>query len=189
MRTDGVHCRESVGIGLVVLKLVPVPGAAFSGITMNQLMCASLFPHPLYYYWYVLDMFDTESSCWCTHSAYGPLTEETTVTQHVSHRPIKCQYRSWSQRGTKVIGSHHGDNPYSNQQGSKSRRNLCQVQPTVNIGNSSASRRCLWVRNTVSTAVSGVRPVFQNPNYKLQRRPSDVLPHPTKSSKVTQYVF
>ena len=23
-------------------------------ITMDQLMCASLFPHPLYYYWYVL---------------------------------------------------------------------------------------------------------------------------------------
>ena len=37
--------------------------------------------------------------------------EETTVTQQVSHRHIKCQYRLWSQRGTKVNGSHHGDNP------------------------------------------------------------------------------
>ena len=37
-------------------------------------------------------------------------TEETTVTQQVSHGPIKCQSRSWSQRGTKVNGSHHGDN-------------------------------------------------------------------------------
>ena len=37
-------------------------------------------------------------------------TEETTVTQ-VSHRPIKRQSRLWSQRGTKVNGSHHGDNP------------------------------------------------------------------------------
>ena len=36
-------------------------------------------------------------------------TEETTVTQQVSHRPIKCQSRLWSQRGTKVNGSHHGD--------------------------------------------------------------------------------
>ena len=26
-------------------------------------------------------------------------------------RPIKCQSRLWSQRGTKVNGSHHGDNP------------------------------------------------------------------------------
>ena len=38
-------------------------------------------------------------------------TEETMVTKHISHRPIKCQSRSWSQRGTKVNGSHHGDNP------------------------------------------------------------------------------
>ena len=37
-------------------------------------------------------------------------TEETTVTQ-VSHKPIKCQSRLWSQRGTKVNGSHRGDNP------------------------------------------------------------------------------
>ena len=38
-------------------------------------------------------------------------TEETTVTQQVSHRPIKCQSFVGSQRGTKVNGSHHGDNP------------------------------------------------------------------------------
>ena len=38
-------------------------------------------------------------------------TEETTVTQQVSHRPIKYQSRLWSQRYTKVNGSHHGDNP------------------------------------------------------------------------------
>ena len=39
-------------------------------------------------------------------------TEETTVTQQVSHHiPIKCQSRLWSPRGTEVNGSHHGDNP------------------------------------------------------------------------------
>ena len=38
-------------------------------------------------------------------------TEEFTVTQQVRHRPIKCQSRLWSQRGTKVNGAHHGDNP------------------------------------------------------------------------------
>ena len=27
LRTDGVHCRESVGTGPVVLKVVPVTGA------------------------------------------------------------------------------------------------------------------------------------------------------------------
>ena len=38
-------------------------------------------------------------------------TEETTATQQVSQRPIKCQSRLWSQTGTKVNGSHHDDNP------------------------------------------------------------------------------
>ena len=38
-------------------------------------------------------------------------TEGTTMTRQVSHRPIKCQSRLWSQRGTKVNESHLGDNP------------------------------------------------------------------------------
>ena len=38
-------------------------------------------------------------------------TEESTVTQQVSHRTIKCQSRLWSQKGTKVNGSYHRDNP------------------------------------------------------------------------------
>ena len=33
------------------------------------------------------------------------------MTRQVTHRPIKCQSRLLSQRGTKVNGSHHGDNP------------------------------------------------------------------------------
>ena len=31
LRTDGVHCRESTGTGQVVLKVVPIKGAAFAG--------------------------------------------------------------------------------------------------------------------------------------------------------------
>ena len=38
-------------------------------------------------------------------------TEKTTVTQQVSHIPIKCQSRSWSQIRSKVNGSYHGDSP------------------------------------------------------------------------------
>ena len=38
-------------------------------------------------------------------------TEETTVTQQFSHRPIKCQFCLWSQRGSKVNGSHRRDKP------------------------------------------------------------------------------
>ena len=47
LRTDGVHCQESRGTRPVVLKVVPVAGATFSGITTGQLMCASLFPRLL----------------------------------------------------------------------------------------------------------------------------------------------
>ena len=36
LRTDGVHCREPAGTGSVVLKVVPVTGAAFSGVTMDR---------------------------------------------------------------------------------------------------------------------------------------------------------
>ena len=44
--TDGVHCQESAGTEPVVLKFVPVTtDAAFSGITMDQLMFL-LFPTP-----------------------------------------------------------------------------------------------------------------------------------------------
>ena len=47
LRTDGIHCRGSAGTGPVVLKVVRVKGAAFSGVTtVDQLMCASLVPHP-----------------------------------------------------------------------------------------------------------------------------------------------
>ena len=42
MRTDGVDCRESAGTGPVVLKVVRVTGVAFSGITVDFFLCASL---------------------------------------------------------------------------------------------------------------------------------------------------
>ena len=36
LRADGVHCRESGGTMPVVLKVILVTGAAFSGITMDD---------------------------------------------------------------------------------------------------------------------------------------------------------
>ena len=69
---------------------------------------------------------------------------------------------------------------YLNQQGSKSRQNPCQVQPTENIGNVSASRRCYELQ----FPLSGVLPIFQNLNYMLlQRRLSDVLPNQQSHQK------
>ena len=62
-------------------------------------------------------------------------TEETMVTQQVRHRPIKCQSRClWSQRGTKVNGSHRGDNPLHRPSGiqiaTKSYATLQAMAPT-----------------------------------------------------------
>ena len=43
LRSDDIHCRESTGTGPVVPNVVRVTGAAFAGITIDHLMCASLF--------------------------------------------------------------------------------------------------------------------------------------------------
>ena len=48
LRTDGVHCRESIGKGPAVLKVVPVTGAAFSGLTIWTNECPPLFSHTHY---------------------------------------------------------------------------------------------------------------------------------------------
>ena len=94
---------------------------------------------------------------------------------------------TWQLRGTEVEGSYrHGDSTLlSNQQALKWRQNPCRVQPAEIIGNLSVSRQCRWCE--LQLRLSGVLSV--NLNFKLQIRLSDVLPHPTKSSKVTQNVF
>ena len=46
LRINDIHCRESAGTGPVTLKVVPVAGATILQVTMDQLMCASLFPTP-----------------------------------------------------------------------------------------------------------------------------------------------
>ena len=97
-------------------------------------------------------------------------TEEAMVTQHVSHRPIKCQSRSWSQRYTKVNGSHMVTTRYSNQQGYK----LRQVPAEYNHSRSleSTFRRQDGVFGyELQFLLSGVLPVFQNLNYKLPAWP------------------
>ena len=48
LRTDGVHCRESAGIGPVNLKVVPNE-CCLGQVTMDQLICASL-SHTRYWY-------------------------------------------------------------------------------------------------------------------------------------------
>ena len=47
LRTDGVHCGDSIGTGPVVFKAVPVAGSSFSGFTINQYFMLLSFPTPL----------------------------------------------------------------------------------------------------------------------------------------------
>ena len=112
LRTDGVHCRESAGTGPVNLKVVSSERMLPWQVTKDQLICASL-SHT--HYWYevgILKVVVVVVVVVDSHIQRIVLaTEETTVTKQVSHRPIKRQSRLWSQRGTKVNGSHHGDNP------------------------------------------------------------------------------
>ena len=65
LRTHGTPYRESAAKGqLVVFKVVPVTGAAISGVIVDQFLCASLFPHPLsvsYGVDMLMLMCDTES--------------------------------------------------------------------------------------------------------------------------------
>ena len=49
LRTDdGVHCRESVGAGSIVLKVAREACAFYSGNSIDQYMCTSLLPRPLF---------------------------------------------------------------------------------------------------------------------------------------------
>ena len=73
MRTDDVHCRESAGTGPVVLKVVPVTGAAFSGFAAHQLVvCASTYPRPLlvwsgYSMSCAIHKVSAEAACMCMY--------------------------------------------------------------------------------------------------------------------------
>ena len=46
LRTNGVHCRESAGTRRVDVKVIPVTGAASSGLTMDASTCGISFPTP-----------------------------------------------------------------------------------------------------------------------------------------------
>ena len=118
-----------------------------------------------------------------------PATEEVTVTQQVSVGPIKCQSRSWSQRGAKVNGSHHGDNPLLRPTG-------IQIATKSLPGPTNREHRKLIGMKTTSPGMNyslypGMLPVFQNLNYKLRGRLSDVLPsqesHQKCSKKFSSY--
>ena len=104
-------------------------------------------------------------------------TKETAVTQHVSHRPIKCQSRSWSERVTTVNGSYNCESPLLKPTGIQ-----FATKPMLETTNGER-RKLIGVRTMslfeyeVQFVLSGVLPVVQNLNCKLQRRLSNVLPN------------
>ena len=59
LRTDGVHRRESIGTGPVVLKVARVTSALPVQVCPWTNSCASNFSHA--HYWYAVDMCDTHS--------------------------------------------------------------------------------------------------------------------------------
>ena len=88
----GVHCRESVGTGPVVLKVVPVTSSVVLGI-MYQFLCASLLPHPTVVYVYssrlVADIYDTTIKCYCVCVCFLPI--------HSGHQ-VRWTYQPGSHR-------------------------------------------------------------------------------------------
>ena len=113
-------------------------------------------------------------------------TEKPTVTHQVSHGPIKCQSRSWLQSGTNVNGSHHGDNTLLKPKGVQIATKPLSGPTNREHRNLSASRRCGY---KLQFLLSGVLPVFQNLNYKLQRKTVLRAAHRRKSSNMIQSVF
>ena len=101
---------------------------------------------------YVLSLVDSHVQRINITSVFA--TEKTVVAQQVSHRPIKCQSRSWPQRCTKVNGSHHGDNPLLHPARIQIATKFLPGPTAREYRNFWASRRYLWVRTTVSTVWS-----------------------------------
>ena len=93
LRTEDVHCRESAGAGPDFLKVVPVTGAALSGIAMDQFLGLS-FSTPT---------IDTVDMCLCVcvcvscHPTYSGRQAcgrtsrgHTEVTQDFSTSLLRC---------------------------------------------------------------------------------------------------
>ena len=76
-------------------------------------------------------------------------------------------------RGAKVNAPHHGDNPLLKPTGIQTAIKFCEVQPTENIGN--FYRQDDVFGYELKLLLSELLQDFQNLNYKLQRRLSDVM--------------
>ena len=69
---------------------------------------------------------------------------------------------------------------YSNQQGSRSRQNHCQVHSPENIESLSASRRCPWVRTTLLSIVWSAASISESELLQATEKTVSCAAHPTK---------
>ena len=88
------------------------------------------------------------------------------VTQRVSHRPYTCQFRLWPQRATKVNESQDSD-PHRD-------KTLARFSHPRTWG--TYPREDPFWGYERQFLLSGVLPINQNLNYKLQKRLPNVLP-------------
>ena len=102
-------------------------------------------------------------------------TGETTKTQQVSHRPIKCQSRLWSRRGTKVNGSYHGDNPLLRPKGCVC---VCVVIPFI-LDFTTSIHTGLWTYQPGSHRISHP-PSFCGACLNFSREKDSAVPFPRR---------
>ena len=78
-----------------------------------------------------------------------PVSPPPLSSQNIqSHEQSPTSHRARGETQTmSLAGPTMVTTRYSNQEGPKSRQNPCQVQPLENMGDLSASRRCIRVRN------------------------------------------
>ena len=104
-------------------------------------------------------------------------TVKITVTQRVSHRPIKYQCRPWSQRGTKMNGADHGDNPLLRPTGIQN-HDKTLAWPNQPRKSETYRRQDDVFGYELRIPLSGVLLVFRKLNYKLRRKGVWCAAHP-----------
>ena len=127
-----------------------------------------------------------------TIHAFRPETKDFTLTDRASTIPSNirgCQSGTWSQRGTKVNGSHHGDNPLLRPTGiqiaTKSYATLQAMTPTNNktINQTSFTPYREQPRST-RIVVAYPRPAFSATN-QTKKKFQPVLINKSKFLKAT----
>ena len=110
-------------------------------------------------------------------------TEETTVTQQVSPRPIKCQSRLWSQEVRRSTGYIMVTTRYSDQQGSKSRQKVMRLYKQWHRP---ISKRFIKPHYSISRAISIDSECCRLPTTSVLSKKPEKNPAPTSFDQQVQ---